>query len=173
MAIELIAHTEVGAGGAATITFSSIPTTYDDLWLLLNLRSDYSGFFLDTIKLTYNGDTGSNYGRTFLYARGTTLSSAHNASQPRISAPNLPGSTVTTSAFGPASIYIPDYKNSNYYKQAIIDGSVENASTTLWQIQSDAALYMQTTALTSITLDPVSGNLVQYSAATLYGITKA
>ena len=49
----LIASNTVGSGGAASISFSSIPSTYTDLLVKISTR-DNTGSFNDML-LTFNG----------------------------------------------------------------------------------------------------------------------
>ena len=56
--MKLIAKTTLGAS-ASNIEFTSIPDTYTDLFLVCNMRTDYSG--VTDIMLRFNGaanDTG-------------------------------------------------------------------------------------------------------------------
>jgi hypothetical protein len=57
---ESIATTTVGAGGATTITFSSIPATYQHLQIRVLARTNRSAG-VDIMSMRMNGDTGNNY----------------------------------------------------------------------------------------------------------------
>jgi len=83
----------------------------------------------------------------------------------------IPASGTTASTFGNAEIYLPNYAG-NTNKSASIDMvSEQNATSTYMGLV--APLWSNTAAITSITLTGASGNLAQYSTATLYGIKKA
>lgn len=171
MAVTLIAHTEVGSGGASSIDFTSIPSTYDDLWLTLSIRASNTNVTFATVFVQLNSDTATNYSRVLLQNNGGTAASS---SQSNVTEWNGigPSSTSTTSTFSSEQLYIPNYKNTSYHKQAIRENAWENNSTTSFIVQMMSHLYRSTSAISSI---KISGNntFVQYSQATLYGITKA
>lgn len=172
MAITLIAHTEVGSGGAATISFTSIAGTYDDLWLVTSLRQ--AGSFANgdtTIRL--NSDSATNYSYTRIQASGSTAATLRASSQAQLMVGDDPALTGTASTFSNNSIYIPNYKNTSYNKQLIVENCREANSTTAYFMAMFAGLWRNTAAITSITLTPERGSYEQYSQATLYGITKA
>lgn len=172
MAVTLIAHTEVGSGGAANIEFTSIPGTYDDLWLTLSVRGERS-LYVDYVDIRFNG-TSTNYSYTELTGISADASTARAGSQAQIRAGISPGNAATASTFSNSSLYIPNYKNTSYNKQIIIDGVAENNSTTENFLSLYACLWSNTASITSIRLAPSVGpNFLQYSQATLYGITKA
>jgi hypothetical protein len=73
---ESIATTTVGAGGASTITFSSIPSTYKHL----QIRGSVLLTAANNLRMQVNGDTGSNYSWHQLIGSGgaATASAAIN-----------------------------------------------------------------------------------------------
>ena len=66
-----------GTGSSGTITFSSIPGTYQHLQIRINSRNDSTDGATTTMR--FNGDTGSNYARHYLYGDGATVSASGNA----------------------------------------------------------------------------------------------
>jgi len=168
---EKIATVEVGVGGASTIDFTSIPSTYTDLLLKISVRSSASGgggggsWDYGTIK--FNGSS-SSYTERFLYGQGTGSAISGNAASADFWSPY---SGATASTFGNTEIYIPNYASANY-KSISIDTTTENNATAAFA-GLNAALWSNTAAITSIALALGSGNFVQYSTATLYGIKKA
>lgn len=172
MAVTLIAHTEVGSGGASSIEFTSIPGTYDDLWLAVSARTNYS-YFSDRIDIRFNG-TSTNYSYTTLDGVSGIVTTSRAGNQAQIRLDITPGSTATASTFSNSFLYIPNYANTSYHKQVIVDGGIENNSTSNYYMQLSSGLWRNTAAITSVRLAPQTGpNFVQYSQATLYGITKA
>ena len=82
--------------------------------------------------------------------------------------------TFASNTFASGQIYIPNYKNTSYHKQAIAEGALEKNATTEYALELGAALWRNTAAINRITLTLISSaNFVQYSQATLYGVTKA
>jgi hypothetical protein len=169
MAITKIAQVDVGAGGASSIAFSSIAGTYTDLMLVISARSDEAGN--GTVMIArFNGDTtDANYTYRRLLGNG---SSTFSATSTQLQAGFADGALPTASTFGNSSIYIPNYAGSTT-KTASVDGVFENNSSTASQAIW-AGSWTGTAAITSITLTAISGNnFVQYSSATLYGISKS
>jgi len=58
---ESIQSVSVGSGGTASITFSSIPSTYTHLQVRGILQSARPTFSRDEYKIRINSDTGNNY----------------------------------------------------------------------------------------------------------------
>ena len=56
-----------GNGSSATISFTSIPSTYRDLMFFGSLRNTGSGssYINQEIQVTFNGHTGTNYASAF------------------------------------------------------------------------------------------------------------
>jgi hypothetical protein len=157
-----IASVTVGSGGAANMTFSSIPSTYTDLVIKISARDTRSGFGSNTI-IGFNGST-SNFTFRRLIGDGSTAES-----DTAFGLGVFNGNTSTSNTFANAEVYIPNYTSSNN-KSYSVDSVSENNNTTAYQ-QLTAGLWSQTTAITSVNLYPASGeNWMQYSTATLYGI---
>lgn len=159
-AYNLIATTTVGAGGAASIEFGSIAQTYTDLKVVLSLRASDSA---SQILLSLNSST-SNFSARYLIGDGSTVLSGPLARYVGALTP----SSFTATTFGNAELYIPNYAGSTY-KSYSADAVVENNATTGYQTLV-AGLWSDTSAITSLTLTGNSGNFVQYSSASLYGI---
>jgi hypothetical protein len=164
----LISSVTVGSGGAANITFSSIPSTYTDLCLKISLRSAYSGP-ADNISIGFNGSTAS-FNIKLLYGTGSSVA-IYNASN-NSNVATIVGATATSNTFGNGEIYIPNYTGSNY-KSISADSVGENSASAAQQYLY-AGLWSNTSAITSIALTSGnSANFAQYSTAYLYGISNA
>ena len=157
--MTLIQSVTVGSGGASSIDFTSIPSTYTDLQLSFSLRS--AADTLDAI-FTFNGSSGSD---KVLTGNGSSASSFADASTVYSLSVR---SSFTASTFGSGQIYIPNYAGSNY-KSISQDVVTENNATASYQYLT-AALFSSTSAINRITVAPTSGNFAQYSTAYLYGI---
>lgn len=159
-----IATTTVGAGGAANITFSSIPGTYTDLVVLFSFRSTRS-LDEDGMQISLNSST-ANFSFRRLTGNGSTTSSS-NAGNNTLG--QLTAANTTASTFTNTFIYIPNYTSSNNKSFSIDNVTEANATKAYAQLQ--ASLWSDSSAITSIKLETDSGNnLAQYSSATLYGI---
>lgn len=161
--MKLIQTITVGAGGAASIEFTSIPQTYTDLVLVTSLRQSdatVTGF----VQFNGTGTTGLSV-RT-LYGTGSSAASNTNTAFGNLVNP----SDYTASVFSSSTIYIPNYTGSTN-KSFSVDAVTENNSTSSYA-EIVAGLWSNTAAITSIKLLGNPFNLVQYSSASLYGILK-
>lgn len=161
---ELISSVTVGAGGASSIDFTSIPATYTDLKLVLSGRNDT---YRQTI-IKFN-NSSANFTLRNLNGDGASVASYTQAAYGYNMLGNMPlAGTDTTSTFGSMEIYIPNYAGSNN-KSISVDSVSENNGTTAYAFFT-AGLWSITSAINQLTLLPYSGNFVQYSTAYLYGI---
>lgn len=170
-----LAQVTVGAGGASSIEFTSIPNTYTDLILKLSLRSSGSSGFWDPTRIILNSSatlvtsryiygSGSGVGSE---APGTTDSNIFNYSS---------NANNTSNTFANIDVHIPNYTSTSIAKTISSDGVAENNATdaiatlgaAIWNPGSQAAV-------TTIAIKPYLGgsSWVQYSTATLYGITNS
>ena len=164
----LIASSTVGAGGASSIDFTSIPSTYTDLVVKMSVRNaslNVTGGG-QVFYVRFNSNT-SSYSGTYLFGQGsgtpTSASDFYVLGDP---------SDATASTFGSADVYIPNYAGSTN-KSYSADSVSENNATRADAILT-AALWSNTAAITSINITPaVGGSLAQYSTAYLYGVKNA
>lgn len=157
----------VGAGGASSISFTSIPQTYNDLVVKYSGRSTYALSASD-VYMTFNSST-TGYSGKLLYGTGSGTGSASQTSGSSFNWTGfIPGANATSSTFGNNEFTITNYSGSTN-KSLSIDGVSENNGTEAYQALV-ANLWSNTEAITSITLTPAYGNFAQYSTATLYGI---
>jgi hypothetical protein len=163
MSITKIAEVQVGSGGAASIDFTSIPGTYTDLKIVASLRADNAN---TDGNVTFNGST-SNLTSRQLYGSGSSVGSSNSASK-ILSYGLADASTYTASTFSSVEITVPNYAGSTN-KSVSIDALVENNATAAYQTIV-AGLWSNTAAITQVTLKADTGNLAQYSTATLYGV---
>lgn len=168
---ESIATTTVGAGGTATVTFSSIPSTYTHLQIRGLQRTSNTSGGNWTVNLRFNGDTGSNYTYHGLRGDGSSAIAYAGANQ-TISLSIISGDDANTSlGWGVGYTDILDYANTNKYKTVrTLTGFEENGS---GMVELTSGLWLSTSAITSISLGAGSGNFLQYSHFALYGIKAA
>jgi hypothetical protein len=161
-----IASVTVGAGGAATMAFSSIPATYTDLALVTSNRLTGSN---PTVNLRFNSDTTqTNYYRKILLSYGSGVSSNSTNDQGAGGYATYAGYTAST--FASTLIYVPNYLGANQ-KSYSTDSVAENNRASDYFSGIFAGLWTGTAAITGITIYPAdSSNWSQYSTATLYGI---
>lgn len=165
----LIEKIVVGAAGASSIEFTSIPQTYTDLVIKYALRGD-AGAISRSVYVTFNNNT-SSYSDRYLQGDGSSASSGSNSGgTTKLYAGECTASTATSNTFGNQELYIPNYTGSNN-KSVSIDAVAETNATTQY-MSLVASLWSNSAAITSIKLVPGTGNFVQYSTAYLYGVAK-
>jgi hypothetical protein len=167
-----IASVSVGSGGAANVTFSSIPSTYTDLCIKMSARTG-TAYEWGTLNAQFNGST-SGYSGIQLFGTGSSASSSSSASWGTnliiIGRPT--GANATANVFGNSECYIPNYAGSNN-KSLSSDGVSENNGTTSFTAFI-AGLWSNSAAISSIKIfdSDTSGDIKQFSTFTLYGIKK-
>lgn len=157
---ESISTVTVGSGGQASITFSSIPSTYKHLQIrALNLTNTIAS--VSTIY--FNGDTtNSNYKNHLLFGFGLACNSGNN---PAPYAPVIQGGTTT--APGVMILDILDYANTN--KNKVTRDLVGYDNNGSGGLALNSNLWMNTAAINSITFNATS-TFLQYTQFALYGI---
>jgi hypothetical protein len=158
---ESIQTYTVGSGGTATITFSSIPSTYTHLQIRM---LGQNGNTNKNLSIRFNSDSGANYSRHILYGTGAAAAATSDINKNEVDAYISP-----TGGFGAAIVDILDYANTNKYKTTRALGGYD-ANGSGW-ITLTSGNWRNTAAITSITLnnfDPV--NFAEYSSFALYGI---
>jgi hypothetical protein len=163
--MTLIASSTVGSGGAASIDFNSIPSTYTDLCLKVSGRMDNAANSND-IFFKFNTSTSSF---TAKYLQGTGSSTPGSGSYAQFAGETNSASS-TASTFSNFEVYIPNYAGSTN-KSYSGDSVTELNSATNNQLFMIAGLWSNTTAINQITMYSATGaNFVQFSTAYLYGI---
>ena len=167
--IQIGSTVTVGVLGAASISFSSIPSTYTDLLIKFSARATNVGVS-NSLRLQINSTT-SGYSVKGLRGDGSAASS-FNDSGSTFFAGVINATTGTTSTFSNIELYIPNYAGSTN-KSLSVDSVREN-NTTAADAYLLAGLLTNTAAITSLTFTPeTSANFAEYSTATLYGISKS
>ena len=165
--------TATGDGTATTLTFSSIPATFQHLQIR-GIARRASGTGIADISIRLNSDTGSNYAYHYLQGNGSTVSASGSASQTSILWSHiLPGTNQTASCYGAGIADIHDYASTTKNKTLrLISGFHSNAGSTVDRVNLSSGLWMDTSAITSVSL--ISANAFDTSSTfALYGIKGA
>lgn len=168
-AYDSIATTTVGSGGAASITFSSIPATYTHLQIRAFARTNRSAV-ADYALVRFNSDTTSaNYRSHYLDGDGTTAASYDFGNASGVLFQRFGAANASASIFGAGILDLLDYQNANKYKTIRnLGGTDTNGGGT---IDLGSGVWLSTSAVTSITIAPGGGTLFnEYSSFALYGI---
>ena len=163
---EKIATVNVGSGGATSIDFTSIPQTYTDLMIKGSIRTDRGTYGVDETLLQFNGDTtAGNYNHRFLRGNGSVAdSSTTTGGYPW--GPGGNGSVNTANTFGNGENYIPNYKDSQYKTFTTYVGAEGNSATNVY-LMLDEAVWLSTSAITSIKILHQGSTFLQHSSVTL------
>jgi hypothetical protein len=160
---ESIATVTVGSGGASSVTFSSIPSTYQHLQI--RFMSKLSGG--DDVVMRFNGDTANNYWNHILYGNGSSAIS----SVPFGGAYSAVALYYTSSSSSIAGgvVDVLDYTSTNKNKTVrFLGGYDDNGS---GNIDFASGSWSATpAAVTSINIRAVANAFSQYSSFALYGI---
>ena len=162
---ESIATYTLGSS-QATISFSSIPSTYKHLQIRAISRMTASAT-ADTCWAQFNSDTtSSNYIAHGLYGTGSTTGAyADTGAYAQIGI--VSANTAGANMFGAFVMDILDYKDTNKFKTTrTLSGTDINGD---GQLRFVSALWRNTNAITSIDIKGNS-NFGQYSSFALYGI---
>jgi hypothetical protein len=175
--MNLIAKQTVGAGGAASVTFSSIPQTFTDLKIVTSIRGTSNLYQTQGVRVTFNNSTSGYTTITLLNIGANTAISGTNPYTTNASVSILANNNASTSnTFNNAEIYIPNYAGSNN-KSFSSDTVSEMNGNDGYDIQSGiaAGLLSNTAAITSITLTAQSGegDFAEFSEFCLYGISNS
>ena len=170
---ESIATAIVGAEGSSTITFSSIPSTYQHLQLRAMCKNTSTPNTGDFVSMRFNGDSGMNYTYRRMKGDGSAATS-YGAATGTFDGVTLERiatsrSGVATQTHGVLVCDILDYANTNKNTTTRILGGYDRNGA--GEIIFSGSLWINTAAVNSITLTTPSESFTEYSSFALYGIT--
>jgi len=162
-------------GGETSLSFTSIPGTYQHLQIRGIARTLRALTGTDTMFITLNSDTGSNYSRHRLTGDGSTAAAGGAASSTSLAIIN--GATVmdssTANIFAANIIDIHDYAStSKNTTMRAFSGGNGNTTTNEFVMGLYSGGYFNTSAITSISLENSFG-FKAGSTFALYGIKGA
>jgi hypothetical protein len=167
---ESIATVTVGSGGATSALFDNIPSTYQHLQIrAIAKRSDNANGTYLGVRL--NGDTGANYARHQLAGTGSAATArAATGSTVAIATATevvLPGNG-TANLFGAQIVDILDYADTSKNTTLRAFGGFDaNGSGNVLLMSS---LWIDTSAVTSVTLMSGGDTWAQHSTFALFGV---
>ena len=155
--------------GVSTITFSSIPSTYQHLQIRAIAKRD-TATTSGSSNLRFNGDTASNYVRHFFRGSGAAATAGSATAQTSIECFEHTGNdAAVTNMMGVLICDIHDYASSTKNKVIrTVSGNDQNGA---GNIYLTSGLWLSTAAVTSITLFTTANYLNTTFA--LYGIKGA
>lgn len=153
--------TQTLTGTASSVTFSSIPSTYTDLVLIVSatVTAGAGG------RIQFNGDTGSNYSNTQLSGTGTAASSTRdsNGTSGRFTYEGSIG--IGDANRNLSIIQIQNYSNATTNKTYLSRANRPSAG-----LDALVGLWRSTAAINSVVVFPLSDTWASDSTFTLYGI---
>jgi hypothetical protein len=157
--------TTTTSGNSSLVTFSSIPQTYTDLILVMQVGTSNSGYVI--VRANGDTDSASNYGNTYLLGNGSAGSSGTNG-----------GLSGFYSSFGITSsstlnfistMQILNYSNTTTFKTALTRDNLASSG-----VEAIVACRRSTSAITSLGIQGTAfATFTNGSTFTLYGIAAA
>jgi hypothetical protein len=166
-AYDSIATTTVGSGGSSSITFSSIPSTYTHLQIRSLMRGTNASSTVETY-IAYNGTSTNYYRGHQIYGQGTAAIADPDPATTNNYFMFSTAASATASIFTASVTDILDYANTNKNKTIRSLGGFDANGSGYILLRS--GLWMNTSAITSITITAASGNFAEHSSFALYGI---
>jgi hypothetical protein len=155
----LIASNTVGTA-TPSITFSSIPSGYTDLVLIISAKTNTTAA---QIYMTINGDDGTNYSRTILFGTGSSAGSARNSNQTVLFADYY--GIMNTTDFNMDTFNFMDYANTTTFKTILSRTNLASSG-----VDAIAHLWRSTSAINSILVGNYGYNFSVGTTFKLYGI---
>ena len=168
---ESIATVAVGVGGASSISFTSIPSTYKHLQLRLLMRCDSGAGYGNVALVRFNGSSTGIYAyHSLLTIDGSTVYADYDINRTNIPTMRMPSGYFAANIFGAGVIDILDYADTNKFKTTRTLGSF-NANTATCTVNLSSGLWRSTSAINEITItDDSAAGFARYSHVGLYGI---
>ena len=173
---EIINHSELGSA-ASSVSFSSIPATYQHLYLVGSVRSTHDNNVTGSA-ITINDDSGSNYTLSVIFTTGSGMNASEETGRSNFPyAMDGVGGSAVANAFATTELFLLNYASTSMYM-----GMIGGASVTTAEAYVDETVYAQnvvhghwesTAAVNKITIASGSSNWAQYTAFTLYGLNAA
>lgn len=158
----------VGVGGSATVSFSSIPGTYNEIVIVLSGQNDDTTAEWDAVWLEFNSDTGGNYGYSYWSTVGSSSSDGITPGA-QVSAAILTKG-VNASISSSAHVHIPNYANTSFWHNysTDIEGGVGSGQL---RTQASSGIWHSTAAITSVLVGNAGANkFSQNTTFIVYGI---
>lgn len=173
---ESIATQTVGVGGSATVSFSSIPSTYKHLQIRVLAQTNRATYCRDSLWIRCNSISTASYSDHSLYGDGATAGVGADTSVTNASIGTIGTSAVNSGLmFGARIIDVLDYADTNKYKTIRSIGGVDMNGVGTGSIGGivdlASGLFQNTSAVSTLTFGPAVGTLfTQGTTFALYGV---
>jgi hypothetical protein len=165
---DSIATATAGAGGSTSVSFTSIPSTYKHLQLRILAQFDDTSNGFGGLPIRFNSDSGNNYTRHDLLGDGVVAATGSGTASNTAAIVGRFLYTPSSSSFGVAVVDILDYADTNKYKTVRTLGGVD--INTSGDVRINSSVWVNTAAISTITIPAPTNYLKQYSQIALYGI---
>jgi hypothetical protein len=160
--------TAVGTGSSNTITFTSIPSTFTHLQIRMVASNTNASTAWSGLLVRFNSDSGANYAIHYVRGGGTVASAGSGTAQTSAFIDNVVSRSGNTNTLATTIIDLHDYASTNKYKTLRAIGGIDLNGSGV--INFNSALWLNTAAVTSISLVAEQDNWTTTSKFALYGI---
>jgi len=168
-AYDALATITVPSGGAGVVTMTGIPSTYQHLQIRVSARltsvnpTNYMWFRL-------NGESSSSYNLHQWISFGVSSSSSYNGAATFGIAERLAGGGAPTNVFGAIILDIFDYNSSKLKTIKSLGGVESNSNNTNGSVYFNGNIFNNAQAVRSIDFAQETGNFVENTIISLYGV---
>lgn len=171
-AFEPLAVVTVGSGGASSVEFSGIPSTYSHLQVRVTAQTSRSTYGNDSLSMRMNNDATAYYSYHGITGDGSGTSSFGSSSQTSIYLGYKLG-TTTSGAFGIFIINILNYSDISTNTTVSNLAGVDIAGTIAGyggEVELSSGGWYSTNQVKSLTFIPANANFTENSKFSLYGV---
>lgn len=171
-AVTQIAN-QILSSTAASVTFTSIPGTYNHLNLKA-IGATNSGDTTDNWKVTFNS-VATNYNQQIAYIHSTTLAAQLTGASTTwnmiAAGSDLAGGSATAGAAGTLDMTLFNYAATVFFRTGSWRSGVVDTATTTGRTMVADIMNTSTAAITALTITPSNNDFIVGSSFYLYGIT--
>ena len=144
-----------------------VPSTYKHLQIRAIVSANSGS---TTMRMRLNGDTGNNYTDHYLRANGTTVTSSYDVPSSQIGYMTYTNSGFSQLYLGVAIIDIIDYNSTSKYKTVKSFNGIDLNGGDVGNVILSSGLWLNTSAISSITLKLNTETFSSNTQFALYGI---
>tara|TARA_R110000824_G_scaffold96453_1_gene230946 strand:- start:642 stop:1181 length:540 start_codon:yes stop_codon:yes gene_type:complete len=158
-------------------TFSSIPSTYEDLLVIGSMKNDRtagSGTIVNRLEVRMNGDTGSNYMYGYWGPQQGSLLAEYQNGWNAMMMIGSSSSASSNTGWGSFWVYIPGYKNTTEYKSVQVIAAFSQGPSLLEAAVTGKGCWKSNAAINELSFETAYGtNVVAGTNLVLYGISNS
>lgn len=162
-------ETLTGDGTSAVLDFQNIPQTYKHLFFIGQIRQ--TGAVIDAdVNVRLNNDGGANYNEQSIKGANAVASATAAAGQTEGCVGTYPGANATANHAGQILLRIANYVGTTFYKTIISTFmSIPNNTLNNFDVGEWGVIWLNSAAVTRVTLLASSGNFATGTTVTLFG----